>query len=101
MNEDIFNHLIEVESDAANMLFEAQIEADEKISLAKKQADEEYKKTYEEVAALLEIKFSNEKQNVDMMAEKELNDYREKLKALKINYPAFKHLIDNYFFNKE
>lgn len=99
MNEDIFNHLIEVESEAANMLFEAQVEADDKISKVKKCADEEYKKESDEIREALTAKFEQEKKRIDEDAQKELDNYLTKLKSKRVNYDAFKKMIDSYFFD--
>ena len=101
MNEDIFNHLIEVEGEAANMLFEAQIEADNKISSAKKIADEEYKKESDKIKDALNEKFKEEKKRLDEQAQKELDDYLEILKNRRVDYNAFKKMIDEYFFVQE
>jgi len=101
MNEDIFNHLIEVEGEAANMLFEAQVEADDKVSAVKKKADEDYKKEIDDVKKALNAKFEKEKERIDEEAQKELNDYLTKLKTKHVDYDAFKEMIDKYFFGQE
>lgn len=97
MNEDIFNHLIEVEGEAANLLFEAQMEADDKISKVKRLTDEEYKKASDELRKELEMKFEAEKSLVDATMQKELDDYYVQLKDKKVNYDAFKKMIDDVF----
>ena len=60
MNEDIFNHLLEVESQAANMLFDAQVEADEKVSSTKKEIEKEIKVLYNEVVEEQEKRFEKD-----------------------------------------
>lgn len=98
MNEDIFNNLIEVEGEAANMLFEAQVEADDKISAVKKATDEEYKKAHDKMIEELNVKFESEKKRVDSEAQEELDDYLTELKNKSVDYDAFKKIIDEYFF---
>ena len=101
MNEDIFNHLIEVEGEAANMLFEAQVEADDKISAVRKVADAEYKKVSDEIRKVLDAKFEEEKKSVDEEAQKELDDYLKELQGRHVDYDAFKNMIDGYFFGEK
>ena len=101
MNEDIFNHLIEVEGEAANLLFEAQVEADDKISTVKKEAAEEYKKESDEIREVLDAKFEEEKKRVDATAQKELDDYLKDLQARHVDYDSFNRMIDEYFFGEQ
>lgn len=98
MNEDIFNSLLDVEQDASNMVFEAQVEADDKIANVKKEIDQKYRLTYDQIISRLENDFAEQKKIVDASATKELRDYQDSLASIKPNFDAFNKVLDSYFF---
>ena len=97
MDEDIFNHLIDVEGEAANMLFEAQVEADEKIASTKKLLDDKYKALSDAIIKDMDSLFEEQKKEVDLLAKKELEDYKEKIHKHPLDYEAFAKRLDAYF----
>lgn len=101
MNEDIFNHLLEVESQAANMLFDAQVEADEKVSSTKKEIEKEIKVLYNEVVEEQEKRFEKEKSEIDISLKQSIEEYVEKLKSAPLDYESFSLAIDDFFFKNE
>ena len=72
MNEDIFNSLLDVEQDASNMVFEAQVEADDKVADEKKEIDKKYRLFQEKIVTQLEKDFVEQKKIIDDSAEKEI-----------------------------
>ena len=97
MNEDIFNSLLDVEQDASNMVFEAQVEADDKIANEKKEIDEKYKLSHDRIVNQLENTFAEQKKMIDDSAEKEISSYQEYLTSIKPNFVAFNEILDSYF----
>lgn len=98
MKEDIFNSLLDVEQDASNMVFEAQVEADDKITAVKKEIGEKYKSLHDEIVAKLEDDFEKQKTSIDTTATTELKDYQDVLTSIKPNFDAFNNVLDSYFF---
>ncbi|MGP1438840.1 MAG: hypothetical protein ACTTKH_07200 [Treponema sp.] len=99
MNEDIFNSLLDVEQASSNMVFEAQIEADDKVLAVKKEIDEKYRITYDEIVDKLGASFENQKKITDDSFKKELEAYVDSLSSIKPNVDAFNKLLENYFFS--
>ena len=99
MNEDIFNSLLDVEQEASNMVFEAQIVSDDKIASVKKEIDEKYKAFHDEIVARLEGDFERQKKTIDDCAVKELTSYQDDLTSIKPNFVAFNKILDSYFFS--
>lgn len=98
MNEDIFNHLLDVESQAANMLFDAQEEADSKVANVKKQLEEEFKVFYDKIVENEEKRFEDEKNKIDLSVKKSIEEYVEKLHSVPLDYQSFNTAIDDFFF---
>lgn len=98
MNEDIFNHLLDVESQAANMLFDAQEEADSKVANVKKQLEEEFKVFYDKIVENEEKRFEDEKSKIDLSVKKSIEEYVEKLQSVPLDYQSFNTAIDDFFF---
>lgn len=97
MNEDIFNSLLDVEQDAANMVFEAQVEADGKVAGEKKEIDEKYRLFHDRIVEQLEDSFAEQKKMIDDSAKKEISFYQEYLTSIKPNFIAFNEILDSYF----
>ena len=101
MNEDIFNSLLDVEQDASNMVFEAQVEADDKVADEKKEIDKKYRLFQEKIVTQLEKDFVEQKKIIDDSAEKEIVSYQDGLASIKPNFIAFNKILDDYFFLRE
>ena len=97
MNEDIFNSLLDVEQDASNMVFEAQVEADDKIANEKKEIDEKYKLFHDRIVAQLEGGFAEQKKLIDDSAQKEIASYQDSLDSIEPDFLAFNKILDSYF----
>ena len=100
MNEDILGHLIQVENDAANVLFDAQVEADKRISEARLQADSEFKSQYDALIVRLE-KLSEEKM-AELVAEHKdiFENFKSDLLKTKKNFGAFNLLMEKLLFGE-
>jgi len=88
---------MDVEGEAANMLFEAQMEADEKVANVKKMLDIRYKEFADNVVEEFESLLEKQKREVDLVAKKEVEDYKEKIYGHPLNYEAFANKLDAYF----
>ncbi|MGP1415883.1 MAG: hypothetical protein ACTTJ6_08190 [Treponema sp.] len=97
MNEDIFNSLLDVEQDASNMVFEAQVEADSKVESVKSEIDEKYRLAHEKIVGTLEGEFVQQKKLVDDSINEELVTYQNSLLSIKPDFIAFNKILNSYF----
>jgi len=95
---DVIGHLIELESEAANLLLDAQAEVDSRITEAKQNADKIYKEKYEGLIANLELNLSEQKKIVDQNCEKILVEYKNHISATNQDKRSFNSQLDSYFF---
>ena len=80
MNEtDVIGHLIQIESEAADMLLNAQAEADKRITEAKQKADNIYKEKYENLINELENSYNQQKKQIDEEIQIKFDSYKEKI----------------------
>ncbi len=98
MTEDVFNHLLDIENSASTLVFEAQVEADKRISVAKAEANQAFKNEYEKIIADFENNFLQKKQTVKEAQENEYKKYDEKLNFLKKTEADFVEFLNNKFF---
>lgn len=100
MKEDILGHLIQVENDAANILFDAQVEADKRTQAARLQADVEFKTQYDELIKKLE-KMSEDKMNeLATQHKKSVENFKSDLQETKKDLGAFNLLMENLLFGE-
>ncbi|AGT44020.1 hypothetical protein [Treponema pedis] len=98
MEKDIFGHLLDIENSAATLVFDAQVEADKRLSAAGADAEKEYKTEYEALIAEFEENFLKEKTAVDDGIKNEYEKFGEYLFALKKDYKKFEDYLNSYFF---
>ena len=101
MNEDIFNHLLDVESQAANMLFDAQVQADDVISNTKKEIEEEIKTFHDKIVEEESKRFAKEKEKIDLELRKSIEEYIKSIQNLPLDYQSFALAIDDFFFKTQ
>lgn len=97
-NTDVIGHLIEIETEAANMIMDAQTEADNRILEAKQKADTIYKEKYEELINTLENNFLQQKLEIDSNYDKIFEDFREKISSVNQDKRALNIKLDTYLF---
>lgn len=97
-NTDVIGHLIEIETEAANMIMDAQTEADNRILEAKQKADTIYKEKYEELINTLENNFLQQKSEIDSNYDKIFEDFREKISSVNQEKRALNIKLDTYLF---
>ncbi len=100
MKEDILGHLIQIENDAATILFDAQSEADKRTQQARVKADSEFKSQYDELIGRLE-KMSEEKMSELASQHTEtIERFKIDLQETKKDIGAFNSLMGNLLFGE-
>lgn len=97
LETDVISHLIDIESQAADILVEAQEKADKQISEAKQKADEQVLQENAKLVSECEANFEQEKSLVDTQKAQEMAEYQEKLKSLKQDKRKFNTLMNKLF----
>ncbi len=98
MKQDVFNHLLDIENSASTLVFDAQVEAGKRISLAKAKADQSFKDEYEKIIADFENDFLEKKEGIEEAQNNEYKKYDENLSSLTQNESEFVEFLNNYFF---
>ncbi len=98
MEQDVFNHLLDIENSASTLVFDAQKEADKRISVAKAEADKAFKSEYEKIIADFENNFLQKKQTIKDEQENEYKKYDEKLDSLTQSQDKFVEFLNQHFF---
>lgn len=101
MEQDIFGHLLDVEASAANLVFDAQVEADKRLAGAKAEAETEYKVEYDKIIKELEANFLSQKQAEDELQDRTYKEFDSHLISLKKDFSKFQDYLDTYFFGAE
>lgn len=88
------NHLLEVEQNARAMTDSAKNTADKKISVAKAQADAMFKEQFEKLVEQDEKEYNEETKSALAENEKQIQEYKEKIKASPVDADSFNKLLD-------
>jgi regulator of protease activity HflC (stomatin/prohibitin superfamily) len=94
-NNDVLDHLLKIESEAAALVNEAQAEADNRITGAEKQNRVAYDRRFREESAILEEEFLQSKELARQRYQEELEAYKEKISSVHVNYDRFSTLLDS------
>ncbi len=102
MNEtDVIGHLIQIESEAANMLLDAQAEVDRRITEAKVKAENSYKEKYENLMQNLETEYEEKKLQIDTDCNSLFEEYKQKITSINQDKRTFNQKLDSYFFGRK
>ena len=102
MNEtDVIGHLIQIESEAADMLLNAQAEADKRITEAKQKADTIYKEKYEELIKTLENDFFQQKSEIDSNYDKNFEEFRATISTVNQDKRTLNTKLESYLFGSD
>ncbi len=99
--QDMLRHLLEVESEAASLVNDAQIEADKRVAENEKQHRSRFDDQYSKEVSLLEENYRNALSEVRNRYDEELKAYRESFEHEKIDHEAFVSLAESFLFKGE
>jgi hypothetical protein len=95
-DQDILQHLLEVEANAQALVDDAQAEADRRIAGIEKQNRARYEEAYTREAALLDSRCKSGLEVIKDGYRKQLDDYRLSLDDFKPDYAGFCRLLDSF-----
>lgn len=94
-NNEVLDHLLKIEQEAAALVNDAQAEADNRITEAEKQNRAAYDKRFREENERLEKGFLQSKELARQQYNKELETYKEKISSVNVNNDRFSALLDS------
>jgi vacuolar-type H+-ATPase subunit H len=94
-NNEVLDHLLKIEQEAAALVNDAQAEADNRITEAEKQNRAAYDKRFREENERLEKEFLQSKELVRQQYKKELETYKEKNSSVHVNNDRFSAMLDS------
>jgi len=100
-NNEILQHLLEIENKAATLVDDAQAEADRRVSEAEKQNRARYDEQYAREVEALEAAFSRDISLAREDYRRQLEEYHNSLKALPPDTNAFFSLAEKLFVSGE
>ena len=95
---DVISHLMNVENQAATLIFEAQTVAEKNISDARATAENLYKQKYENLINDLESDYSEKIQKILKNNKNSFNEYQQKIQDLPQDIESFNKLLDTLLF---
>jgi len=95
-NDEVLGHLLEIESEAAALVDDAQAEADRRITEAEKQNRSAYDERYREKNKMLERELLKTKESALQQYRQELETYKEKIAVIDINMDRFSAQLNSF-----
>lgn len=96
--QDVLQHLLEIENEASALVLEAQKEADRRIAEQEKICREAYEKIYKTKLSELEVEFQDNIQKVKESYAESLSIYKKELENQPVQYLAFNQLMQQLLF---
>ncbi len=100
MEQDVLGHLIQVEHDAASILFDAQVEADKRTAEAHVQADNEYKIAYDNLVEKLENDCAQKIKENNKLHTEAFEAYKIELQKTEKDVKNFNAYMETLFFGE-
>jgi vacuolar-type H+-ATPase subunit H len=95
-DQDVLQHLLEVEAQALTLVDDAQAEADKRVSEAEASNRSRYEERYGAEATALDEHYETEVASVRADYNRQLEEYRQSLGALNADRSAFSRLVDSF-----
>jgi F0F1-type ATP synthase membrane subunit b/b' len=99
--QDMLRHLLEVESDAASLVNDAQVEADKRVAENEKQYRSRFDDRYNQEVSILEKDYQEAISKVKSDYNEGLKSYRESIHTEKIDTNTFTRLAESFLFKGE
>ncbi|MDR2729595.1 MAG: hypothetical protein LBB81_01695 [Treponema sp.] len=96
-NERALEHLLEIESEAAALVSDAQEEADRRVQESEKKNREIFEERYKTEAETRDAALVKERDKIKKQYEKELEDYRQEISGINSDIQAFSALLSEYY----
>ena len=95
---DVIQHLLDVEREAAQVIQDAQKEADSRIAAARAKSDAQFKTQYTEMYAQLDAEAQKRMKEAGEHHDAELASFKNSLKETPKNNVAFNSFMDSLLF---
>ncbi len=99
--QDMLRHLLEVESEAASLVNDAQVEADKRVAENEKLYRSRFDDLYGKEVSLLEKSYQEAVSKVKSDYDEDLKDYRKSFENESIHHEAFISLAESFLFKSE
>jgi hypothetical protein len=100
-DRNVLRHLLELETKAAALVDDAQAEADRRVAEGEKRSRARYDEAYAAEVAALEAAYTAEIAAVKADYKRQLDTYREGLKAMPVNRGAFSALAERFLIREK
>ena len=94
----VLNHLLEVEQNAQALVFDAQNEADKRISSAKSSADAKFKEFFEKIIAENEQMYEKSIETIKSKSESAVKEFKERILRSEKTVDEFDSCLDKILF---
>ena len=98
-DKDVLQHLLEVEAEAASLVSDAAKEADKRIAEAEKQNRLVFDAEYAKEAEALETQYKADVVGIKEEYQRQLDDFRHGLDAIKTDTDNFSRLFESFLFD--
>ena len=95
---DVIGHLIDIEREDSEVLFDAQEKSDAAVAAAKSEAEAEYKSGYESIVKELESNYEQNQAKITGEYSDLLQKFEEKIKSAPKDVSGFNSLLDDLLF---
>ena len=95
-NVNTIDHLLRIETNAASLVGDAQIEADRRINESETNNHAAYEEFFKAKVQELEASLKEEKEKIKNRYDNELDEYREKISVVDVNTERFSALLNDY-----
>ena len=100
-DHEILQHLLNLESEAATLVDDAQAEADRRVAEGEKLNRSRYDEVYAKEVEALETSFAEKIALTRANYREQLEAYRDTLKTVHVNTEAFSSLVGKLLFERE
>ena len=94
------SHLLEVESQANELIKAAQIDADKRLTSARSEADSKFKSVYTQIVSRHEADCKSKIEALDTKYRDDVAAYKEYIKTTEQDEPAFNKFVESVLFSK-
>ena len=95
---DVIGHLIDIEREAAEVLFDAQEKSDAMVSAAKNEAESEFKSGYEVAVKEFEDSYEQNREKISDEYNELMQQSEDKIKSAPKDVSGFNNLLDGLLF---
>lgn len=96
--QNVIDHLLDVEKQAASLLSDARNEVDKRKTAAREKADSDYRAAYADSIASLDENYEKERKACDDARDREYAAFSAHLDSLPRDRSAFNSWLDSLFF---